>query len=127
MELVRLNEPKNMNVLGLLLHGFLQNVLQDPKLAKRAQRLTGNVSLRAGTMWATLCFDGQGIEVVRGRTAKRRASVEGDMHALVGMVTGRGVRGMVGMLPPLVRGRVRIAGDPLFLLRMLPILTAGGP
>ena len=125
MELVRLRDPEDMNVLGLLLDGFLRNVLQDQALQKRAQRLEGNVCLRAGTMWATLCFDGQGVEIVRGRTARQRASVQGEMHDLLGLVTG-GVRGMVGAVVPLLRRRLRIGGDPLFLLRMLPILTAGG-
>ena len=125
MELVRLRDPENMNVLGLLLEGFLRNVLQDAALAQRAKRLSGNVCLRAGTMWATLCFDGAGVEIVRGKTAQRRAAVEGEMHELLGLVTG-GVRGMVTAVAPLLRRRLRLGGDLLFLLRMLPILTAGG-
>lgn len=115
-----------MNVLGLLLHGFLVAVLQEPKLIARVEKLQGNVCLRAGTMWATLCFDGRGVEIVRGRTAERRAAVEGDMPALLQMVTGQGIRGLVGMVPPVLRRRVRLSGDLLFLLRLLPVLTGGG-
>lgn len=126
MDVVRLKDPENMNVLGLLLQGFLRSVLEDPSLRSQAKRLRGNVCLRAGTMWATLCFDGDGIEIVRGRTARHRASVEGEMHDLLGLVTSGGWVGLVGAVGPLMRRRLRIGGNPLFLLRLVPLLTAGG-
>jgi hypothetical protein len=125
MDLVRLDDPTNMNVLGLLLGGFLQHVLQDTTLAERARRLRGNVCLKAGSMWTTLCFDGRGVEVVRGKTASCKAVVEGEMHDLLRLVTGGGVRGMATAVGPFLRRRLRVRGDLLFLLRMMPILTGG--
>lgn len=119
MDMVRLKQPKQMNVLGLLMHGYLRAALRDPSLADRARGMQGNVWLRAGPMWTTLCFDGQGIEIVRGKTPERRSAVEGEMDALLGVVTG------AGMVGPFLAGRIRIGGNPLFLLKMLPILTGG--
>ncbi len=119
MDLVRLKQPKQQNVLGLLMHGYLSAALRNPSLADRAKGMQGNVWLRAGPMWTTLCFDGQGIVVVRGKTQERKSAVEGDMGALLGVVTG------AGMVGPFLAGRIRIGGNPLFLLKMLPILTSG--
>ncbi len=117
MTLVRVRDPENMNVLGLLMAGFLDSALADERLAKRAAAMKGNVCIQAGRMWITLCFDGAGIEVTRGRTDKHRATVRGEMDALIGVVTG------AGMVAPVLAGKIRIGGNPLFLLRMLPILS----
>lgn len=125
MDPVRLDDPTNMNVLGLLLAGFLQHVLQDASLERRARQLRGNVCLRAGAMWTTLCFDGRGVEVVRGKSASCRAVVEGEMHDLLHLVTGGGLRGLASAVGPFLRRRLRVKGDLLFLARMLPILTGG--
>ncbi len=120
MDIVRLRDPREMNVLGLLMNGFLGAALRDPALAARARSMRGDVWLRAGMMRITLSFDGRGIEIVRGRTGSRKAEVGGEMDALLGVVTG------AGMVGPFLAGKIRIGGNPLFLLRMLPILTAGG-
>lgn len=125
MDLVRLDDPANMNVLGLLLGGFLEHVLRDPSLERRARGLRGNVCLRAGRMWATLCFDGHGVEVVRGKTASCKVVVEGPMHELLGVVTASGLLDMMSSLPALLRGELRLRGDLLFLLRLMPILKGG--
>ena len=121
---VRLREPETMNLLGLLMRGLLEHALEDPARAARAAALSGDVWVRAGTMWTTLRFDDEGIEIVRGKTERRRASVGGEMDAMLGVVTGGGVVG------PVLTGRVGIGGNPLFLLRMLPVIRAlgdGGP
>ncbi len=118
MASVRLREPETMNLLGLLMHGLLEHALSDPARARRAEALTGEVWVRAGPMWATLCFDEQGIEIVRGKTERRRASVGGEMDALLGVVAGHGVVG------PVLAGRIGIGGNPFFLLKLLPVLIA---
>ena len=83
MDTVRIKDPEDMNVLGLLMKGFLSNALAEPTLEKRAKGMSGNVHLGAGKMWATLCFDGEGIEIVRGKTEASKASVR-DGGALPG-------------------------------------------
>ena len=118
MELVRVRDPENMNLFGLLLAGYFQSRLASPALMRRARKLSGDLCLRAGPLWATLRFDGDGIEVIRGRTGSARATVQGEMHTLLGVVTGQ------GMVRPFLRRQVRIAGDPLFLLKMMPLLIS---
>jgi len=117
MDTVRIKDPEDMNVLGLLMKGFLSNALAEPTLEKRAKGMSGNVHLGAGKMWATLCFDGEGIEIVRGKTEASKASVQGEMDTLLGVVTG------AGMVGPFLAGKIKIGGNPFFLLKMLPILT----
>ncbi len=119
MELVRLREPEKMNLLGLLLQGFFRQALERPFLQRYVRRMSGNVCLRAGPLWATLQFDGQGIEIVRGRCAQCGATVQGEMHALLSLVTGEAV------LTPFLRREVSIGGNPLMLAKMLPLLAAG--
>ena len=119
MSAVKIDDPARMNVLGLLMQGFLTAVLADPAQLARAQKMSGDVWLRAGLMWCTLRFDGEGIQVFRGKTDGRKASVEGEMDTLLGVVTGAGVVG------PFLAGKIKIGGNPFFLLKMLPILTAG--
>lgn len=120
MELVRLQDPEHANVLCLLMQGLLKAQLADEGIAARVRKMSGAVSMRAGLMWATLVFDGQGIEVVSGKVDDRKASVEGEMDTLVGVVTG------AGMVGPFLAGKIKIGGNPFFLLKMLPIIMAKG-
>jgi len=120
MQLVRLRDPENMNLLGLLLGGFFENRLRDPKLARRVKRLSGELCLHAGPLWATLRFDGQGVEIARGPSEGARASVEGEMSTLLAVVTGG------QMVWPVLSRQLRIGGDLLFLAQLLPVLAARG-
>lgn len=120
MDYVRLREPEQMNVLGLLMAGYLESALQDTALRGLVGRLGGGLSIRAGKMWTTLLFDGGGVEIVRGRDEAARASVEGEMDVLLGVVTGG------PLVLPVLSGKVRMGGNLLLLLRLLPLLTAGG-
>ena len=125
MDLVRLRDPETMHVLGLLLQGYLRGALASPAKGARLRRLRGDLWLRAGAMWVTLRFDGQSVEIIKGKTETRRAAVEGEMGTLVGLVAGRGLRDRWRALPSFVRGRLRVAGDPRFLLALAPLLVGG--
>ncbi len=118
MDAVRLKDPENTNVLGLLMGGLLTSMLQDEARLAKARSLSGDVWMRAGPMWATLSFDGNGVEVISGKTESRRASVEGEMGTLVGVVTGK------GMVGPFLAGKIKIGGNPFMLLKMLPLIMA---
>jgi ubiquinone biosynthesis protein UbiJ len=122
MDLVRLRDPETMHVLGLLLQSYLQGAVAAPGRAERLRRLRGDLWLRAGSMWVTLRFDGQGVEVIKGRSEQRRAAVEGEMSTLVGLVAGRGLVERAKALPAMARGQLRVAGDPRFLLGLAPLL-----
>jgi hypothetical protein len=126
MDLVRLRDPETMHVLGLLLQGYLKGALSAPGRAARLQRLRGDLWLRAGSMWVTLRFDGQTVEIVKGRSEQRRAAIEGEMITLVSLVASRGLLEWVRALPAMASGRMRVAGDPRFLLRLAPLLLNHG-
>jgi ubiquinone biosynthesis protein UbiJ len=126
MDLVRLRDPETMHVLGLLLQGYLRGALADAGRAARLQRLHGDLWLRAGSMWVTLRFDGQTVEILKGRSAQRRAAIEGEMATLVSLVVSRGLRDWARALPAMATGRMRVAGDPRFLLLLAPLLLSQG-
>jgi hypothetical protein len=122
MDLVRLRDPETMHVLGLLLRGYLESALAAPEKAARLRKLEGDLWLRAGSMWLTLRFDRNGVEILKGKSAKRRAAIEGEMGTLVGLVTSRGLLDLARALPAWASGRIRVAGDPRFLLGVAPLL-----
>ncbi|MCC6525339.1 MAG: SCP2 sterol-binding domain-containing protein [Polyangiaceae bacterium] len=115
--LVILHEPERMNLLGLLMRGLLAANLEDPELRARALRLRAGIHVRAGDMHVTLRFAEDGVHITAGAEASN-ARVSGDMKALLGVVTG------AGMIGPVLRGRVRIGGNPFLLLRVLPLIRA---
>jgi len=121
MEHVRLRDPEEMNVLSLLLAGYLESALSDIDLQARLDGIEGGIWIRAGKMWTTLLLDGGGrVELVTGRAEGARASVEGEMDVLLGVVTGG------PLVLPVLTGKIGLGGNLLFLLRLLPLLTAGG-
>ncbi|MBI4952232.1 MAG: SCP2 sterol-binding domain-containing protein [Myxococcales bacterium] len=115
--LVRLHEPERMNLLGLLMRGLLSANLEDPGLRARALALRGSIDVRAGDMHVTLRFAAEGVHIAADGTSAN-ARVSGDMKSLLGVVTG------AGMIGPVLRGRVRIGGNPFLLLRVLPLIRA---
>ncbi|MBI4952448.1 MAG: SCP2 sterol-binding domain-containing protein [Myxococcales bacterium] len=116
-ELVILHEPERMNLLGLLMRGLLAANLEEPALRARALGLRASIHVRAGDMHVTLRFAEDGVHISAGAEASN-ARVSGDMKALLGVVTG------AGMIGPVLRGRVRIGGNPFLLLRVLPLIRA---
>jgi hypothetical protein len=123
-DLLRIDEPERMPVAGLLVGAFLREALGRPRAAAQLRQLSGDLWLRAGLMWITLRFDGQRVEVRSGRTAERRAVVEGEMDALLTAVASRTLLERGRALPDLLRRRLRVHGDPAFLIKLLPLFIA---
>lgn len=116
--LVEVDEPERMSLLGLLMAGLLRRSMADEAARARVRSLRGDIAVRAGQMEVTLRFTEAGLRIVRGRTERPRARVEGSLGALVDVVTGEGFIG------PVLRGSLKIGGNPLVLLRMLPLIRA---
>jgi len=116
---VRVDQPEHMNLLGLLMKGLLVQTIKDPANARRVRKMKGDVRVGAGRMEVILRFDGSGIEIRKDAQQRPRASVGGGMVDLLGMVTGAGI------VVPVLTGKVRIGGNPFFLLKMLPLIRAG--
>ena len=115
---VVLHDPTRANLLGLLLRGLLVANLAEARLAARAARLTGCVEVAAGRMVAHVSFEGRRVVVWSRPADQARARVGGDMVALLDVVARRALIG------PVVRGKVRLSGNPFFLLRLLPLVRA---
>ncbi len=117
-QIVTVINPENMNLLGLLMKGFFENRLQDETVARKASELHGAYHVTAGKMDVTLLFDKGNITIERGRSRPPLASIKGSMDALLGMITGK------GYIWPVLTFKVRIGGNPLALLPLLPVMIA---
>jgi hypothetical protein len=113
---VIIEDPEHMSILGLLMRGLLETNLARPANAARAARLDGDVAVRAGSMGVTLRFGGGRVVILRDPGSKPRARVQGDMASLLTLVTGG------GMAAPVLSRRVRVGGNLLMLLKMLPLI-----
>ncbi|MBI4704333.1 MAG: hypothetical protein HY744_24780 [Deltaproteobacteria bacterium] len=117
---VRVEDPERMNLLGLLLKGFLEERLAQAGLARRARRLRGAFGVGAGRMAVTLCFDEGGVRICKGLGAGTRACVSGPMDVMIRLVAGGG--GLVAAAWAVLSGGLRIRGNPLALLGLLPVM-----
>ncbi len=122
---VRVDQPEQMNLLGLLIQGFLQQRLESPKLARKARRLRGAFGLQAGSMAITITFAPEGIVISKGIAPRTRARIAGSMGEMVALVSGGG--GIVAAAIAVLEGRVSIRGNPFALLRLLPIMIGKLP
>jgi len=113
---VVLDDAPRMNLLGLLMRGLLVTNLAEPRLAARAAGLRGAIQVTAGRMGASLTFEGARIVVSTRPASGPRARVAGDMVALLDVVARR------ALLGPVLTGKVRLGGNPFFLLRLLPLI-----
>lgn len=113
---VVVEDPAHMNLLGLLMRGLLSESLRDDARYAAAKSLRGDVAVRAGTMAVTLRFGDGRLTIVRGASPSARASVAGTMTALLGVVLRQ------GMVRAFFSGKLRIGGNPLVLLRILPLI-----
>jgi len=115
---VVVDQPETMNLLGLLMKGLLARNLADDGLFHRARAMKTDVLVQAGEMKVSLRLGEGGITIIRGDTGRSGASVAGDMKTLLDVVAeGK-------MIAPFLAGRLRIGGNPLVLLRMLPMIRA---
>jgi hypothetical protein len=110
--------PEHMNLIGLMMRGLLEENLAKPRSRARARGLRGAVRVQAGGMAVVLDFDAGGLTIRMPREGERyRARVRGGMTDLLGVVNGR-------LFGPVLSARVRIGGNPFFLLGMLPLIRS---
>jgi len=119
--MVSIEEAERMNLLGLLLQGFLSQQLAEPRLQKRARRLRGQFGVQVADMAVTLGFSPEGVVIRKGLVRPLRATVRGPMKEMIPLVTGGG---FVVAVIAVLEGRVSISGNPFALLRLMPLLFA---
>lgn len=117
-DLVTVDDPKRMSLLGLILASIIQRNLEHEENRRRIGRLSGAVAVTAGEMKVTLRFAEGRLTVTRAEDEKPRAAVSGTMDSLMGVALGR------GMVGPWLAGKLKVSGNLLLLLRMLPLMSA---
>lgn len=115
---VHVEAPERMNLMGLLMRGLLEAALRNDRVRRRARRLRGDVRIAAGTMSVTLRFTKERISLLADVATPARATVRGGMKPLLELVAGE------GLVRPVLSGKVRVRGNLLLLLRMLPLIRA---
>lgn len=106
----------SLNLLGLMLGGILEENIASPRGSDLVRKLRGAVGVTAGKMQITLRFHEDGITVVRGIEPGTRARVKGSLDGLLQVSLGRGA------VRSFLAGEVSFSGNPLFVLKMLPLL-----
>lgn len=117
VELV-IEDRERMSLLGLMLGDVIARNLGRPEGAALARRLRGTVGVVAGRMAITLGFDGERVVLRRGLEANQRARVAGTLDGLLQVSLGRGA------IRSFLAGEVSIKGNPLFALKLLPLMRA---
>ncbi len=116
--LVRVEDPERMNLMGLLMRGLLETTANSERGRRIVRSLRGDVKVVAGSMAVTLCFSKGEVILRREAKSSPRASVSGEMKPLLEIVAGG------GLVLPVLSGRVRVRGNLLMLLKMLPLIRA---
>lgn len=117
---VSIDQAEHMNLLGLLLAGFLRKQLTNPRLARKASRMRGAFGVQAGRMAITLTFAPEGIRISKGFAPKTRARILGSMEEMIALVAGSG--STIAAVIAVLEGRIGIRGNPFALLGLLPIM-----
>ncbi len=118
---VQIDDAEHMNLLGLLLVGFVQRQLSSPKLERKAKKLRGAFGVQAGQMAITLSFAPEAVTVSKGIASKTRARITGSMQDMIDLVAGDG--GTIAALIAVLEGRISVGGNPFALLGLLPIMV----
>ena len=110
-DLVTVDDPERMSLLGLILASIIRRNLEHEENLARLKRLDGALAV-------TLRFADGALTVTRAQEDKPRAAVSGTMDSLMGVSLGQ------GMVGPWLAGKLKTRGNLLFLLKMLPLMTA---
>jgi hypothetical protein len=113
-----IEDRDRMSLLGLMLGDLIARNLGRPEGAALARRLRGSVGVVAGRMAITLGFEGERVVLRRGLDARLRARVSGSLDGLLQVSLGR------GPIRSFLAGEVSIKGNPLFVLKLLPLMRA---
>lgn len=109
-------DRERMSLLGLMLGGVIERNLALPEGRAAARKLSGSLGVTAGKMSVTLHFDRESVSLTRGLGEHLRARVRGSLDGLLQVSLGRGpVRSFLA-------GEVSFKGNPLFVLKVLPLM-----
>jgi hypothetical protein len=117
---VVIDKPESMNLLGLLMRSLLAANLANPSRARWVRGLEGDIEVQAGDMALTMRFHEDALTIVAGAPLNPIAKVKGTMGALLAVVTGKWHIVVLRFLC----GKIRMGGNLLTLMKMLPLISA---
>lgn len=109
-----------MNLLGLLMQGYLSKQLTHRRLDRKTRRMRGSIGVTAGSMAITMTFTPEAILISKGIQPKTRARVSGTMQEMLGMITHGG---LISSAIAVLEGRLAIRGNPFALLPLIGLMT----
>ena len=109
---------ENISLLGLMVGRMIERNIADAKKARAAQKVSGKVGVTAGRMEVTLEFDRNTIRIHGGLQKPLRAAIRGSLSELLQIAVGK--HPIVSFL----QGRVKLGGNPLFALKIMPFMRA---
>ena len=115
-ERVVLDHPETQNLLGLLLQNMLEANLSDDATHDRVRKVRSDVQVQAGQMVVTLRLDGGRLTIISGPTDAPKARVSDGMATFLSVARGSGFVG------PVLSGRIKVGGNLLLLLKLMPLL-----
>lgn len=114
--MLTIEDRDRMNLLGLMLGGVVASNLASTKGAALAARLKGALGVTAGKMSITVKFAGGEVTLSRGLESGLKSHVRGSLSTLLQVSLGRSPIGAF------LSGNVSFTGNPLFLLKLIPLL-----
>lgn len=119
MPQLTIDDPKNMNLLGLMLGSLIERNLATPAGQAALRGLSGAVLIGAGPMRVALELGGDGVRVTREAPARVTAELRGSLATFAQVAVSDN---LLGMLAPVVTGKLAVRGNPLVLLRLRALL-----
>jgi len=110
--------PQTLHLLSLLLRERLELALGTPEGQSRAKKIKGKVSFVAEGMECRVAFSGDLIHLGQSTETKADVRAGGTLAAFVALCRGR------ARVMNVVRRQVRVRGNPLLLMKILPLLRA---
>ncbi len=116
---VRPAEPGHQTLVGHMLARLLERALADPRLSASFARRRYRAGLVVSGMSTTLDLRGDEVVLHDGLVGKLAARLTTDLVTLLAVAGGRSLVGAW------LSGRVKLGGNPLRLLPLLPLLRPG--
>ena len=115
-------EPGRVNLLGFILQRVLEQSLASSSAARRVASATAyDVAITASRMSCTLVFESDRVVITPGVRGPVAACLQGGFNELLEVMEGRSAAWSV------LRGRLKVSGNPLKLRRLLPLFRVREP
>ena len=115
---IEIENIDHINLLGLMIGRMIERNLAIPSTARKIASLKGSIGITAGKMTVTVEFQSGKIRVRNGLISPLRSSIQGSLSELLKVSLGK------NPAVSLLGGGVKIKGNPLFALKIMPLIRA---